>query len=281
MAKYPIAKEYVPRVPSVPFVMLYYHIFKNAGSTVEYGFGRALGERFATLHGPDVASFLLANPEITAISSHHLEISKAGRARDPRVRSLPAQEPLNRLWSMYKHFLRSDPAGALSTKAKGMQRKQFFDFLLEDHPHLVNDVMVNVLANGGDYTRPQDSRDCAEALKITRGVSVLGVIELFDENLVPANYFLRPAFPTSRLDYVGQNVSPEGFRLREEVGDAIYWRLQEVNRLDRKLVSWARGEVCPRFKLIPARRQGRSCFANVAAARTRNVTALDASTLRE
>jgi hypothetical protein len=119
-------------------------------------------------------------------------------------------------------------------------------------PHLLNDVQVNVLANGGARTRPSDSADLAAALNVAREMSVIGVVELFDESLVAAEYFLRPAFPGIRLEYVGQNVSPRaGFQFREEVGHAIYQQLQEMNRLDGELVSWASGEVRRRFGLIP------------------------------
>jgi hypothetical protein len=140
----------------------------------------------------------------------------------------------------------------LTTKAKGMDPRSFFEFLLEQQPHLLNDVQVNVLANAGVYTRPPDSGDLAAALKVAREMSVIGVVELFDESLVAAEYFLRPAFPAIRFEYIAQNVSPgAGFQFREEVGDAIYLQLQEMNRLDGELISWACGEVRRRFRLIP------------------------------
>lgn len=261
MPENPAAPEYVLPVSPARFVVLHYHILKNAGSTVEYALRRAFGERFATLHGPnassklhgqDVASFLLSHPEITAISSHHMKYPKPVAPGVVVFDLCVLREPLDRLWSMYKHFRRADPVDDLSRKAKEMDLRAFFGFLLEHNPHLVNDVQVNVLANGGTYTRPPDSADLAAALKVARETSVVGVVELFDESLVAAEYFLRPAFPTIRLEYVSQNVSPgAGFQLREKVGDAIYQQLQEMNRLDGELVSWASGEVRRRFGLIP------------------------------
>jgi hypothetical protein len=69
---------------------------------------------------------------------------------------------------------------------------------------------------------------------------------------VAAEYFLRPAVPAIRLEYVSQNVSPRAdFQFPEKVGYAIYQQLQEMNRLDGELVSWASGEVRRRFGLIP------------------------------
>jgi hypothetical protein len=243
------------------FVILHYHIFKNAGSTVEYALRRAFQEQFATLHGPDansillgqhIAPFLLNHPEIAAISSHHLKYPKPVVPGVLVFDVCMLREPLDRLSSMYKHFQRADPVDDLSTKAKRMDPKSFFNFMLDQHPHLLNDAQVNVLANAGTYTRPPDSVDLAGALKLARQMSVIGVVELFDESLVTAEYFLCPAFPAISLEYVSQNVSPRaGLQFHEEVGDAIYSKLQEMNRLDAELASWASGEVHRRFGLIP------------------------------
>jgi len=257
----PTEREYILPVSPARFVVLHYHIFKNAGSTVQYALRHAFGEGFATLHGPDtnsslpgqqVASFLQAHPEITAISSHHLKYPKPVAPGVIMFDLCVLREPIDRLWSMYKYFQRAEPVDDLSRNAKGMDARPFFDFLLEQHPHLLNDVQVNVLANAGAYTRPPDSADLAAALKVAREMAVIGAVELFDESLVTAEYFLRPAFPAIRLEYVSQNVSPGvDLQIREEVGYAIYRQLQEMNRLDRELVSWAYSEVRRRFGLVP------------------------------
>src|SRR5262249_51456961 len=149
-----------------------------------------------------------------------------------------------RLLSMYKYLQRADSVDDVGTKAKEMDLRSFFTFMLDEQPHLLNDVQVNFLANAGAYTRPPNSGDLAAALKISREMSVIGVVELLDESLVTAEYFLRPAFPTNRLEYAPQNVSPgAGLQFREEAGDAVYLQLQRMNRLDAQLVSWASGEV--------------------------------------
>lgn len=255
--------QYTLPVSQTRFVLLHYHIFKNAGTTIEYALSRCFKKRFAQLHGreansiltgEDTAPFLLAHPEIVAISSHHLKYPK------PRARGLVVfdfcvlRDPLDRLWSMYQHFRRAEPIDDLSAKAKEMDAQSFFDLLLEEHPHLVNDVQVNVLANRAAYTRPPDSADLSAALKIAREMSAIAVVNLFDESLMAAEYFLHPAFPTIRLEYVSQNVSPARGteeRFREEVGDRVYQQLRKMNQLDSELVSWASGEVRRRFELVP------------------------------
>ena len=169
--------EYIVPVCSTRFVLLHYHIFKNAGSTVEYALKRGFGERFATLHGPeansildgrDVAQFLLDHPEIEAISSHHLKYPKPVAPGVVVFDFCVFRDPLDRLWSMYQHFLRAKPVDDLSAKARELDARSFFNLLLEEHAHLVNNVQVNLLANGAAYTRPPDSADLSAALKVAR-----------------------------------------------------------------------------------------------------------------
>jgi hypothetical protein len=255
--------QYILPVSSTRFVLLHYHIFKNAGTTIEYALSRCFKERFAQLHGPEASSvlsgedalpFLLAHPEIVAISSHHLKYPKPQAPGLVVFDCCVLRDPLDRLWSMYQHFRRAEPVDDLSAKAKEVDAQSFFDLLLEEHPHLVNDVQVNVLANRAAYTRPPDSADLSAALKVAREMSAIAVVNLFDESLAAAEYFLHPAFPEIRLEYVSQNVSPARGteeRFREEVGDRIYQQLWKMNQLDSELVSWASGEVRRRFDLVP------------------------------
>ena len=256
-------REYIVPVSSDRFVLLHYHIFKNAGSTIEDAMRRFFGKRFATLHGPNpnsilrgehVAAFLASHPEIAAISSHHVKYPKPVAPGMIVFDLCVFRDPLERLRSVYYHFRRADPVDDLSARAKEMDLRSFLDLLIRKHPHLVNDVQVNILANRAAYTRPPGSADLAAALGIAGDMSVISVVDLFDESLVAAEHFLQPAFPSIQLEYISQNVSPAtapGYRFREEVGDPIYRQLQNLNQLDGELVSQARGEVRRRFELIP------------------------------
>jgi hypothetical protein len=254
-------EEYIVPVPSARFVLLHYHIFKNAGTTIEYAMRRCFGKRFATLHGPnpnsnlsgeDVAAFLAGHPEIAAISSHHVKYPKPVAPGTVVFDVCVLREPLERLRSVYHHFRRTEPVDDLSARAKEMDLRSFLDLLIRQHPHMVNDVQVNTLANAAAYTRPPDSTDLAAGLRIVREMSVAGVVDLFDESLVAAEYFLCPAFPAIQLEYVSQNVGPKDVEpFRDAVGARIYEQLEKMNQLDGELVAQARAEVRRRFELVP------------------------------
>jgi hypothetical protein len=265
-------REYI--VPVLPdrFVLLHYHIFKNAGSTIEDAMRRCFGTRFATLDGPDpnsilrgadVAAFLANHPEITAVSSHHVKYPKPVTPGVIVFDLCVLRDPLERLRSVYHHFRRAEPVDDLSARAKEMDLGSFLDLLIRKHPHLVNDVQVNILANRAAYTRPPGSADLAAAMGIAGDMSAISVVDRFDESLVAAEHFLQPAFPSIQLEYISQNVSPAtapGCEFRDEVGETIYRQLEEMNQLDGELVSQARAEVRRRFGLVPDAQERLAAF---------------------
>jgi len=265
-------------VPAAPnrWVIAHYHIFKNAGSTLEYVLRRAFGERFATVHGPasdsflrqaDLVAFLAAHPDIVAVSSHHLNYPK------PDVPGLIffdlcfLRDPIQRLWSVYNYLCRVESFDEMSAAAKSMPPRQFFEMMIEDHPEAVNDVQVSVIANGGAYTRPPAFTDLRAAVDVLRKMAVVGLVDMFDESLVAAEYFLRPAFPRLHFEYVKQNVAPSlssndgdtnvqpEEQLREAIGDVLYGRLQQLNELDYHLIARTKAEVERRFALMPRREE--------------------------
>jgi len=272
-------REYIVPVSPDRFVLLHYHIFKNAGSTIENALRRCFGKRFATLHGPDansilrgedVAAFLLSHPEVAAISSHHVKYPKPVAPGVIVFDLCVLRDPLERLRSVYHHLRRAEPVDDLSARAKELDLRSFLDLLIRKHPHLVNDVQVNILANGSAYTRPPGSADLAAALAIAGDMSAISVVDLFDESLVAAEHFLQPAFPSIQLAYISQNVGPAtGCAFRDEVGDPIYRQLQNLNQLDGELVSRARGEVRRRFGLVPDAQENLADFRQRCAALVR------------
>jgi hypothetical protein len=262
-----MGENHVVAAPTNRWVLLHYHIFKNAGSTIEYVFRRCFGERFATLHGPSedsvvtapaLASFLEANPAIAAISSHHVQYPLPAIGNTIFFDVCFFRNSLRRLWSMYRYFRVASSAHDLARCAQTASCAAFFDLLLGEYPQLINDAQVNVMANGGVYTRPPTAQDLRVAMKRVRQIAVLGVVELFDESAVAAEYFLRPTFPALRFEYVPQNVTtaPRGVpedEFRGEIGESRYTQLERMNRLDAELLAFAREELLRRFEMVPER----------------------------
>ena len=59
----------------------------------------------------------------------------------------------------------------------------------------------------GLFTRPPHPDDLERASAILRNMAIPGLVEMYDESLVAAEYFLQPAFAAVTLEYIPQNIS--------------------------------------------------------------------------
>jgi len=124
---------------------------------------------------------------------------------------------------------------------------------------MANNVQVMQLANAGAFTRPADEEDLDRATAVVRDMAIPGLVEMFDESLVSGEYFLRPAFPTLRMEYTPHNVNSGGRPAAPESagywidlwGRPLYQTLARMNALDIELVARARREILRRLDLIP------------------------------
>jgi sulfotransferase famil protein len=255
-------------VPPIRYVIVHFHIFKNGGSTIESILHREFSQQFATIHGPsagatldsvDLAEFLERQPQISALSSHHLRYPKLSARRFVIFDWCFLRHPLDRLQSLYFYLTRLDSTDPLCQHARRSTAAEFLEYLLDIAPHQVSDVQVTQLARAGAFTRPANERDLEQAAAIVRQMAVPGLVEAFDESLVAAEYYLQPAFPTLRLEYIPQNVGrlrrgtpvEQQQLLQQAWGADLYGRLSRVNQLDLELFHQMEKEVRQRLDRVP------------------------------
>lgn len=255
--------------PKTRFVVVHYHIFKNAGTTVERILEREFPGAFSRLHGPspeatldaeDLAAFLNDHPDVRAVTSHHL------RYPLPSIRNVVVfdccflRHPLDRLDSLYSYLRRIDSTDPLCRSAHRETAGGFMRQLLDNSPEQVSNVQVTHIACRGAFTRPANSSDLERAAQTVRNMAVPGVVEMFEESMVAAEYFMRPAFPSIRLRSGPTNVSRQvnpgtaerDHRLTQLWGRDLYRELARVNELDIQLFEQAGDEIRRRLALVPS-----------------------------
>ena len=109
------------------FVLLHYHIFKNAGSTIEDILDHSFGDRFGKLETPvgegtisqsDLISHLNAHPGLRAFSSHQIRHPLPEAPGYLFFDICFLRDPLDRLRSFYDYFRqRPNPADPMSDLA--------------------------------------------------------------------------------------------------------------------------------------------------------------------
>ena len=263
--------DYGVSAPPTRHVIMHFHMFKNGGSTIEAILEREFRGRFATVHGShassaldddDIASFIAAHPNISALSSHHLRYPLPSLRRTVLFDCCFLRHPLDRLHSVYS-YLRAEPAelGAedpILVLSQAVGPREFVMRLIDESPHFVSNPQTLLIATGGEFTRPLDEADLARAIESLRRMAVPGLVSMFDESLVVAEHFLGPAFPSLRLHYVAQNVSRPLRNLDQRLaelqalwGADVYDELLRLNRLDLELCAYAENEIQRRFCLVP------------------------------
>jgi hypothetical protein len=253
------------------FVILHYHIFKNAGSTIEDILDHSLGERFGQLETPvgvglisnsDLVNYLHERPGLQAFSSHQI------RYPVPQVPGYLffdicfLRDPLDRLRSFYDYFRqRPNPADPMSDLANRCNLGDFVAGMIRDHSLFVRNNQVNLLACGGDSDEPTEA-DLEVAIRRMKAMSFPGVVDCFEESARAGAAALAAAFPELDCARPAVNVTKgmqgtvagRSAELRAACSAEVFEELLRMTELDRRLVENTRAEVMRRFEELSGRR---------------------------
>jgi hypothetical protein len=251
------------------FVVVHYHIFKNAGTTVERILEREFPDSFARIHGSsadatldaeDLASFLDDHPNVKAVTSHHLRYPAPVMRNAIVFDCCFLRHPLDRLDSIYSYYRQVDSTDLLCRSAHRQTPAEFVRQLLDRSPEQVSNAQLTQIASRGAFTRPANEADLERAVQTVRNMALPGVVEMFQESMVAAEYFMRPAFPSIRLGSGPANVSRQilpGAGEREQRlirlwGRDLHRELTRLNELDIRLTEQTSNEIRRRLSMIPA-----------------------------
>lgn len=252
----------------VRFVLLHYHFFKNAGSTIEEILARSFFENYARLDTVDfdgavsqseLIAFLRRHPRMKAVSSHQFRYPLPQAPGFIFFDLCFLRDPLDRIRSMYDYFREKPvPGEPASELAREQPLSGFIAELIKHHAYRVSNVQVNLLANGVVNDPPADA-DLIRATEVMLKTSFLGVVDHFQESLIAGQHFLRPVFPNLALAQKPANVTA-GWedvmnarieKFRAACDPDVFAELVRLNSLDAELVNRAREEMRRRFSMVP------------------------------
>ncbi len=241
-------------------ILVHYHIFKNAGMSVDAALKRYFGKQWATFegaHAHDVKSsselrgFLEAHPNVRAVSSH------LARPPLPSSRSAPVvflRHPLMRARSVYE-FTRRDASQPFREATSG-SFAEYLEWALSGAPGgvVVRDYQVIHLSSAsfspqGILAARASEAELAEAIALLDAWPAVGVVEKYVESLHWMEHAYRDLFPglTLRPEHVnrtGGNV--EEATLRSEIGEDLFREFERQNRLDYRLYEYSLNRLAAR-----------------------------------
>lgn len=248
-------------------ILLHFHIFKNAGSTIEWLLEKNFPKKNLSIDGKNpgeiiqmdkICSILKKKNSIKTVSSHQIRYPIPRNTEFNFIPILFLRHPIDRAFSIY-YFKRKETDDSIgSVKARSMNLTEFIEWNLDFKGYM---PMKNfqVLFLSDKVTKEEvDEKDLAIAINRMKTSSIIGIVDRMDESLVIAESFLKQEFPEINLAYVKQNVSKERKgtimeRLKqseEELGTDLMERLEECNKLDMKLYHSTNEEINKRKREI-------------------------------
>src|SRR5271154_1108053 len=250
------------------FVLLHYHILKNAGSTVEEILYQNFRDRLLRYDIPNrdeevtqahIVSLLEEHPEVSAFSSHQIYYPVPQAPGFLFFSLCFLRDPLDRIRSIYDYFRDKPSAGdPISELALRVGLGEFTAHLVDDYPWMVNDVQVNLLSNGLVNDQPKGLEDLERATERMLETSFLGVVDSFNKSLIAGQHSLRTIFPNLDCGQEPVNVSggmgsPVAARIenfRAACDPRIWSELVGLNQMDEELLRRARAEIVRRFQQV-------------------------------
>ncbi|MDZ5650597.1 hypothetical protein [Nitrospirillum sp. BR 11828] len=241
-------------------IIVHYHIYKNAGTSIDHQLEKIYGRRWLEFEGnsdkfaltaSQLANFFKENLDAIAISSHKVRPPTPGSHIHPIVL---LRHPIDRARSIY-HFGRRDPAQHDHAVASTNDFRGYIEWSL-DTPGVgvvLRDYQVIHLSSASfRYKNIQDAEataeDLSEAIGFLNSLSAFGIVREFDASCGLFNHAYRPFFPDLNLQPVRENSSTETAlteeevleKARSELGNSLYQRLMAANSQDLALYNYAR-----------------------------------------
>ena len=252
-------------------VCIHFHIFKNAGSTIDWTLRKNFGSDHVTMDdqakSPDeiftwdrILAFLKKYPDVKAFSSHIIRFPLPENNQYDFFPIVFIRHPIDRAFSIYSFKKRDNHNDIATIVAKAVSFKKFVEWNLNIKKYRVmkNFQVLYLSRNNYDFISINE-KDYALALTRIKNCSIIGVVDRFDESLVVAEELLMPYFNKIDLSYIKQNVNQDRkVELNEQLeytkeilGNQLYDELANHNKFDFKLYEATNKELNSRIEKIP------------------------------
>jgi len=249
-------------------VCIHFHIFKNAGTTIdsvlEENFNKQavrldIEKNDEILPMDVVINYLNFNPNVKSISCHQIRFPLPKNISYNLIPMLFIRHPIDRVFSIYHYNKRrKDKERIVSQLGMLGSPEVYIKSLLEHKTNRSAQNFQVLFLSKNDLSSQLNTNDFNLALTRIRNCPILGIVDRLDESLVVAEEFLKNYFPNIDLAYSPRNISEErntdlNKKLKEsrtQVSSKLWDKLMSENELDLKLYSNAINELETRIQKI-------------------------------
>ena len=259
-------------------IILHYHLFKNAGTSIDQILRKNFGEQqwrnheFAMVGGTTailsgescsdaVEEWLCANPEVLVLSSHTAVMPLPNIPAATVFPILFVRHPLTRLQSAYFFQRQRFNAGVDKMATRLAAHSDFAGYMKGLLTRKNNSMARNFTAVrlAAAIPGPTDQLE-QRALQALSILPFVGAVELFNRSLRVMEHWLRPHFPGFRADPVWRNAThgqPRSMsnrldQIRDELGPQLYEQALQVNHVDLLVHQAALARIEAAYDELPA-----------------------------
>ena len=251
-----------PATPAVRRILVHYHIYKNAGTSIDATLRKHFGPHWAAfdrsapaaiIRPDELRAFIDEHPTLRSVSSHQCRPPVPTSTGFEIFPLFLLRHPLDRIGSIYRYERKrvSDDAGP--EMAKKLEFAEYVAWRLSGpQGGIMRNVQVLYLSGAqSSAAKPWDVQaDRAlleEAKRFLASLPAFGIVERFDESLARFQRWLSPLFPGIGFFATRQNVTSDVSapleerlrRLRQQLGDTVYELAERSNALDLELFDHA------------------------------------------
>ncbi len=242
-------------------VIIHNHLFKNAGSTIDWALKKNFNSSFIDHRQDDLmrqgadylGPYLAKKARIKALSTHHLVMPLPIIENTCLLMMTMFRHPIERVASVY-NFERKQRCNSTPgvVHARKLSIGDYIQWRLNPQ---VGATIRNFQARRmlPPMKPNREIINCSEIEEIEQRVqrmSMLGLVDRFDESMVLFEDVLKEYFPRIDLSYIEQNIGQERglaledklMKLEAEIGEDTYKVLIQKNQHDIKLYEFAMKE---------------------------------------
>jgi hypothetical protein len=231
-------------------LVLHYHLFKNAGTSVDEILVRNFGPLWATEEFPPcgiksnvaaVEAYLRGRPDLVALSSHTALLPAPDLGGRKVIPVLLIRHPIDRLKSAYEFERRQ---GADTFGSRLAKESDFAGYLRGLLASPGNRQVRNFQAYRLAFNEPPEAGSEEErARRALKTLEFVGLVEAFDKSVKRMSRLLMPYFPQFELAIVRKNITrrktdsfeERQLEIRSEIGAGLYNDVAAANDTDLQI----------------------------------------------
>ena len=193
-------------------VIVHCHLFKNAGSTLDWSLQRQFGDRFVGHRDDDnmrrgapyLKPYLEAHQEISALSSHHIRFPLPVSEDFHLLPLISLRHPIDRARSVYDFERRQEANTPGAIQAKKLSFADYVRWRMQpDVAPTIRNFHCSVCTSNFDTVIGEQAY--IDSVAMLLATPLLVIVERYDESMILLEHELEKYFPDIDLSYIRQN----------------------------------------------------------------------------